>query len=124
MEQNAFVVRVGFEFPTNSDHQVKRVLIAAVEVILNGMVKVKGETVARLISIGESHGGRPVRPTTVGPLNAVSRHAIPGDFILNPQSGFFHTVDRNDWVAGIGLAGQFQFCVHDGEVVMETELVQ
>ena len=124
MEQNTFIVGVRFVFPTNSDHQIERALIASVKVILNGMVKVKGETVARLISVGESHGGRSVRPTTVGPLNAVGRHAVPSDFILNPQSRFFHSVDRNDGIAGVGLAGQFQFCVDDGEIVMETQLVQ
>ena len=60
VEEDAFVVGVGLEFPTNSDHQVERILVPTVEVILNGVVEVKGETVAGLAPVSEGHRRRAV----------------------------------------------------------------
>ncbi len=93
MEQNAFVVGVSFVLPTNGDHQVKRVLVPTVKVVLNGVIEVKGETVAGLVSVSKRHGGRSVGPPAVVPLNAVGRHAVPRDVILDPQSRVFHSVN-------------------------------
>ena len=57
VEKDAFIVGVGFELTSHSDHQIERVFIATVKVVLNSVVKVKRETVAGLVAVRQRHGG-------------------------------------------------------------------
>ena len=56
MEDNAVVVGVAFVFSTNSHHQIKRGIVAAVEVVLDGVVEFESEGVAGLVGLSERNG--------------------------------------------------------------------
>ena len=124
MELNPFTVGVGFVLTTNRNQHVQRCIVAPIEVVLDGVVKVKGKTGAGLIAVSESEGCRAVGTTTIVPREAVGGHPIPGDTVLGPKAGFFHAVNRDHRVAGVGGARQLHLSVHDGQVVVQAELVQ
>ena len=102
VEDNAFAVGVRFKFATDGEHHVQRCVVSCIEVVLHRVVKVKGEGVTGLISIGKSDGGGSVRPSTIVPLEATGFHNVPGDFVLNPKARLFHTVQRNNRIAAVG----------------------
>ena len=124
MEEDALVVREGLKFPAYRHHQIERCFITTVEVVLDGMVQIEGEAVARLIAIGQGDGGGPVGAAPIVPLDPAGGHLIPGDLFFCPKSRFFHAVNRYDRVAAVRGSGQFEFGVHDGEVVVQAELVE
>ena len=57
MEDDALAVGVRLVFSTNGHQHVKRVFITAIEIILHGVVKVKGETGTALVAVGKCYGG-------------------------------------------------------------------
>ena len=114
VEDDAFSVGVRFVFSTNGHQHIKRCIIAVIEVVLDGLVQIKGEAVAALIAVSEGHGCRSVGAAAIVPLEAVGRHAVPSDFTLNPKSGLFHAMERNHGVARIGGTCQFHLGVDDG----------
>ena len=124
VEEDALVVGKGLKFPANGDHQIERCFITTVEVVLDGVVQIEGEAVARLIAIGQGDGSGPVGTTSIVPLNPARGHLIPGDLFFCPKPRFFHAVNRNERVATVRGSGQFEFGVQDGEVVVQTELVE
>ena len=124
VEEDALVVRKGLKFPANGHHQIERCVITTVEVVLDSVVQIERKAVARLVAIGQGDGGGPVGAASIVPLDSARGHLVPGDFFFCPKSRFFHAVNRHDRVAAVGGSGQFEFGVHDGEVVVQTELVE
>ena len=124
VEKDAFAVGVGFVFSSHGDQHVKRVLIAIVKVILHRMVEVEGKTGTCLIAVGQRHRCGAVRTAAIVPLDAALGHSVPGDFRFVPETGFFHAVNGNDRVARVGRTGEFHLGVHDGQIVVESELVE
>ena len=124
MELNPFTVGVGFILTTDRNQHVQRCIVAPIKVVLDRVVEVEGKAGTGLIAVSESEGRRTVGPTTIVPREAVGGHPIPGDAVLGPKARFFHAVNRDHRVAGVGGARQLHLSVHDGQVVVQSELIQ
>ncbi len=86
MEGDPRSVGVPLVFSADGEEHVERVIVAAVKVILDRMVKVKGEGVAGLVAVGKGEGGGAVGTPAIVPLNAVGRHDVPRNFVLHPKA--------------------------------------